>query len=34
MWTGNLVREPALPLGVVDVKVAAIDPDRSGLCLV
>jgi hypothetical protein len=32
--TDNLVRELALPLGVVDVKVAAIDDDWSGLRLV
>jgi hypothetical protein len=32
--TENLIREQALPLGVVDVKVAAIDPDWSGLRLV
>ena len=32
--TDNLVREHALPLGVVDVKVAAIDDDWSGLRLV
>ncbi len=30
----NLIRELALPLGVVDVKVAAIDTDWSGLKLV
>lgn len=29
--TDNVVRECALPLGVVDVKVAAIDDDWSGL---
>ncbi len=29
--TENVVREQALPLGVVDVKVAAIDDDWSGL---
>jgi hypothetical protein len=29
--TDNVVREYALPLGVVDVKVAAIDNDWSGL---
>jgi hypothetical protein len=29
--TDNVVREYALPLGVVDVKVAAIDDDWSGL---
>ncbi len=29
--TDNLIREYALPLGVVDVKVAAIDEDWSGL---
>jgi hypothetical protein len=28
--TGDLIRELALPLGVVDVKVAAIDDDWSG----
>ncbi|HEX4061591.1 MAG TPA: hypothetical protein VHY58_11305 [Streptosporangiaceae bacterium] len=28
--TGDLIREHALPLGVVDVKVAAIDDDWSG----
>ena len=32
--TENLIREHALPLGVVDVKVAAIDDDWSGLRLV
>jgi hypothetical protein len=32
--TGNVVREVALPLGLVDVKVAAIDEDWSGLRLV
>lgn len=32
--TDNIVREQALPLGVVDVKVAAIDDDWSGLRLV
>jgi hypothetical protein len=32
--TDNIVREIALPLGVVDVKVAAIDNDWSGLRLV
>ena len=32
--TENAVREHALPLGVVDVKVAAIDDDWSGLRLV
>jgi hypothetical protein len=32
--TDNAVREHALPLGVVDVKVAAIDDDWSGLRLV
>ena len=32
--TDNVVREYALPLGVVDVKVAAIDDDWSGLRLV
>lgn len=32
--TDNVVRELALPLGVVDVKVAAIDTDWSGLRLV
>ncbi len=30
----NLIREQALPLGIVDVKVAAIDEDWSGLKLV
>ncbi len=30
----NLIRERALPLGLVDVKVAAIDNDWSGLKLV
>ena len=30
----NITREHALPLGVVDVKVAAIDDDWSGLRLV
>jgi hypothetical protein len=29
--TDNVVREHALPLGIVDVKVAAIDEDWSGL---
>ncbi len=29
--TDNIVREIALPLGIVDVKVAAIDDDWSGL---
>ncbi|MEJ0014705.1 MAG: hypothetical protein WDN07_04015 [Actinomycetota bacterium] len=29
--TDNLVRDVALPLGIVDVKVAAIDDDWSGL---
>jgi hypothetical protein len=29
--TDNVVREHALPLGIVDVKVAAIDADWSGL---
>jgi len=29
----NLIREVALPLGIVDVKVAAIDTDWSGLKL-
>jgi hypothetical protein len=29
--TDNIVREIALPLGIVDVKVAAIDQDWSGL---
>jgi hypothetical protein len=28
--TGDLIRELALPLGIVDVKVAAIDTDWSG----
>jgi hypothetical protein len=32
--TDNVVREIALPLGLVDVKVAAIDEDWSGLRLV
>jgi hypothetical protein len=32
--TENMIREQALPLGVVDVKVAAIDDDWSGLRLV
>jgi hypothetical protein len=32
--TDNVVREHALPLGLVDVKVAAIDDDWSGLRLV
>lgn len=32
--TDNIVREYALPLGVVDVKVAAIDEDWSGLRLI
>jgi hypothetical protein len=32
--TDNVVREIALPLGLVDVKVAAIDHDWSGLRLV
>jgi hypothetical protein len=32
--TDNIIREHALPLGVVDVKVAAIDEDWSGLRLV
>ena len=32
--TDNVVREHALPLGLVDVKVAAIDADWSGLKLV
>lgn len=32
--TENLVRDRALPLGIVDVKVAAIDNDWSGLKLV
>lgn len=32
--TENLIREQALPLGVVDVKVATIDDDWSGLRLV
>jgi hypothetical protein len=32
--TDNAVREQALPLGLVDVKVAAIDEDWSGLRLV
>ena len=29
--TENLLREHALPLGIVDTKVAAIDTDWSGL---
>ena len=29
--TENLLREVGLPLGIVDVKVAAIDTDWSGL---
>jgi hypothetical protein len=32
--TDNVIREHALPLGLVDVKVAAIDNDWSGLRLV
>jgi hypothetical protein len=32
--TGNVVRGHALPIGLVDVKVAAIDDDWSGLRLV
>jgi len=32
--TDNIIREEALPLGVVDVKVAAIDDDWSGLRVV
>jgi hypothetical protein len=32
--TENAIRESALPLGLVDVKVAAIDDDWSGLKLV
>lgn len=32
--TENLIRERALPLGVVDVKVAAVDDDWSSLKLV
>lgn len=32
--TDNVIREHALPLGIVDVKVAAIDEDWSGLRLV
>jgi hypothetical protein len=32
--TDNVIREHALPLGVVDVKVAAIDDDWSGVRLV
>jgi hypothetical protein len=32
--TENLLRDVALPLGLVDVKVAAIDADWSGLKLV
>jgi hypothetical protein len=31
--TESLIRELVLPLGLVDVKVAAIDRDWSGLCL-
>jgi len=32
--TDNVIREQALPLGVVDVKVAAIDDDWSAIRLV
>jgi hypothetical protein len=32
--TDNVIREQVLPLGVVDVKVAAIDDDWSGIRLV
>lgn len=32
--TDNVIRQHALPLGVVDVKVAAIDEDWSGVKLV
>lgn len=32
--TDNVIREIALPIGIVDVKVAAIDEDWSGLRLV
>jgi Protein of unknown function (DUF3052) len=32
--TDNVIRDHALPLGIVDVKVAAIDDDWSGLRLV
>jgi hypothetical protein len=32
--TENIIREHALPLGIVDVKVAAIDDDWSGLRVV
>ena len=32
--TDNAIREDALPIGLVDVKVAAIDDDWSGLRLV
>jgi hypothetical protein len=32
--TDNIIREEALTLGVVDVKVAAIDDDWSGLRVV
>jgi Protein of unknown function (DUF3052) len=32
--TDNIIRDHALPLGIVDVKVAAIDDDWSGLRLV
>ena len=32
--TDNVIREHALPIGLVDVKVAAIDQDWSGLRLV
>lgn len=32
--TETAIRDAALPLGLVDVKVAAVDPDWSGLRLV
>jgi hypothetical protein len=32
--TDNVIRDHALPLGIVDVKVAAVDDDWSGLRLV
>jgi hypothetical protein len=32
--TESIIRDQALPLGLVDVKVAAIDEDWSGLRLV
>jgi hypothetical protein len=32
--TENAIRDTVLPHGLVDVKVAAIDPDWSGLKLV